>query len=267
MQPRPRGRLPNLPLGQTIRCLSFALVIALWSPPAASPPGSGEGGKKPVLAFSWGLGTPVSPRERPPGAPCPSPGNRIPGRDAPAAKRPLMPNPSRSRVPTPAHRGFASPGRAQGGLGDEQPLGKQKVGLGVIPPGAPRTSGQFPDPLSDPASPPPRGSSPQSRERHPSAGSGGPGTCSVKGGRGLRGRGHPAWPLMGRAPPRRAAGGLTWGERRLWGGGGSRAGRRGPAGRRAVKEASRAPGAGAALCVPKLRDPPLPSPPRRPRSP
>lgn len=55
------------------------------------------------------------------------------------------------------------------------------MGVGAIPPGVPRTSGRPPDPLLGLASPSPRGSSPQSRERHPEAGSEGPGTCSVKG--------------------------------------------------------------------------------------
>lgn len=82
------------------------------------------------------------------------------------------------------------------------------MGLGAIPCPPPRSR-----------KPPPWDSWPQSKERHPAAGSergffGGGGmslVLSLLKGRGLRDRTHPGWPLMGRAPPRRAAGKLTWG--------------------------------------------------------
>lgn len=227
-------------------------------------PGTGGAGRKPVLACSQGSGTPVPPRQRPPSAPCPSPDAHIPGRDAPAAKSALMPNASRSHVPRDPPRVLLS-GPCPAVLGDEQPwasgTGRENVGLGAIPPGEPRTSGNPPSPSPAPQAPRRGAPHPKAGSGTPRQGRGVPGPARLRG-RGLRGRDHPGWPLMGRAPPRRAAGGLTWGERRLWGGSGSRAGRRGPTGRRAVKEASRPPGAGAALCVPKLRDPPA-----RPRSP
>lgn len=146
----------------------------------------------------------------------------------------------------------------EGWLGEEHPLAKRDVEAKGGFRGHP--SRRALHVAATPSRPWRRGFSPQRKERLPLAGSGGPGACLATG-KGLAGPGPPRGPLMGRAPPRRAAGGLTWGAAPM----GRRrepGGRRGPSGRRAVKEASQEPGAGAALCVSKLREPPP-----RPRSP
>lgn len=129
------------------------------------------------------------------------------------------------------------------------------MNLRNTPPGAPRASAQSPELLAGPASAPPLGSSPQSRELRPTEGYRLLGSARLRGRKGVAGPGPPRVASSGPRPAPEGCGRAHVGERRLWGGGGSRAGRWGPAGPPAVKEASRAPGAGAALCVPKLRSP------------
>lgn len=124
LQPKPWGRLPNLPLGQTIRCLSLAPVIALWSPPASSPRPEEEEGEGGQQAAKLSLPTPRAPAHGSPGGndtppPREHPHTRIPDRDAPAAKSALLPTPSRSRVspPSPPPRVFQSLGSGGGWAG------------------------------------------------------------------------------------------------------------------------------------------------------
>lgn len=148
-------------------------------PSGGIPPSRWEAVSKLILVYSQGSCTWVPPRERHPGAPCASPDICIPGRCTSAAKSALMPNPSRARVPLPASRELSPSISARAGWGMSSPwasgVGREKVGLGDIPPRALRTSGQSPDASPGPARTPSQGFSSRSRERQPAAGSGAPG--------------------------------------------------------------------------------------------
>lgn len=98
------------------------------------------------------------------------------------------------------------------------------MNLSVIRPGAPRASAQCPEPLSGPASPAPRDPHPQQGAAPTQHKAGGSGVGPAEGKEGAAGPGPLRAASCGPRPAPAGCGRAHVGERRLWGGGGSRAG-------------------------------------------